>query len=55
MENLDELRLVVKPAVRQIVPADLASYTEVNLETGQVIAATDPAITDHRAIHASGR
>jgi len=25
VENLDELRLVVKPAVRQIVPADLAS------------------------------
>jgi DNA-binding CsgD family transcriptional regulator len=54
-EDLDELRHAVTTGIRSVVRADLASYTEVNRDTGQVIAPLDPAIDDRGAVEALGQ
>ena len=54
-EGLDQFRLVVTAGIRSVVGADLASYTEVDLETRTVIAPLDPQVDARDQLAAFGR
>ena len=54
-DGLDEFRSAVTTGIRRVVPADLASYTEVDLETGRVLAPVDPPIDAEASATALGR
>jgi DNA-binding CsgD family transcriptional regulator len=54
-EGLEDYRRAVTTGIRKVVPADLASYTEVDLARGQVLAQLDPPISAHASIAALGR
>jgi DNA-binding CsgD family transcriptional regulator len=55
VESLDQFRLAVTAGIRRVVAADLASYTEIDLGTGRVIAPLDPQIDAGDQIAALGR
>ena len=54
-EDLAEFRDVVTRGIRSVVAADLASYTEVDLATGQASAPHDPVIDAAEPTAALGR
>jgi DNA-binding CsgD family transcriptional regulator len=54
-DGLEEFRQAVTTGVRAVVAGDLASYTEVRLDTGSVLAPLDPEIECHTATQALGR
>jgi DNA-binding CsgD family transcriptional regulator len=54
-DDLGQFRVAVAAGVRHVVGADLASYTEVALDTGRVLAPLDPQIDEHEAVAALGR
>jgi DNA-binding CsgD family transcriptional regulator len=54
-DDLYEFRLALVAGIRRLVPADLASCTEVDLDTGHVVAPLDPVIDEREVVAALGR
>jgi DNA-binding NarL/FixJ family response regulator len=54
-DDLEQFRMVVISGVRQVVGADLSSYTEVNIARKQAIAPVDPPIDVSQPEAALGR
>lgn len=55
VRDLEQFRVAVTVGIRRVVEADLASYTEIDLRSGSVIAPLDPQIDAGDAVAALGR